>query len=75
MTDLLKPFDAEAKCPKCGGDNISATYHAAGASRPMDDCWNTVVEDVEHHDRYCRRCSYEWCEAPALTEKEMMEGK
>ena len=58
----LKPFDAEACCPKCGNDDISTQYHAVGASRPMDDCWNTSIEEVVHHDRYCRRCSYEWYE-------------
>ena len=69
----LQPFDAEAKCPKCDGDDISTHYHSSGESRPMDKCWNTDIADSEHHDRYCRRCSYEWYEGPALTAKEMLE--
>ena len=58
----LKAFDAQAKCPKCGNDDIATHYHAAGDSRPLDDCWHTDIAEREHHDRHCRRCSYEWHE-------------
>lgn len=61
----LNPFDPEATCPKCGHGDIATTYHEEEV--PLDPCWNRV--EGEHHDRYCRRCGYEWCEA-VLQEKQ-----
>lgn len=60
MTHL---FNAEARCPKCGGENILGRYHRGPA-----DC-NNVAEQLgyiiqPHMYRCCQRCGYDWRESP-----------
>jgi predicted nucleic-acid-binding Zn-ribbon protein len=54
----MPPFDPAARCPKCGGEDIS-TWHVEGhhCSRCMDG------GTPEHLVRTCRRCSYKWGES------------
>jgi hypothetical protein len=56
----MKPFDENARCPKCGGADIHAQY---GADQFQCHNWNCRV-GKEHIHRYCRRCGYGWVEAP-----------
>ena len=72
-----------AKCPKCGGDEVSVYWH--DEREISDDTYNghergrcRMVSGVyckpglkkrhtwvpEHMHRGCRRCTYEWAEAP-----------
>lgn len=61
----MKPFDAEAKCPKCGGDDLATTFHAASdLTHPMAVGRDRCDVHDEHIHRHCRRCGYDWIEAP-----------
>lgn len=66
-------YDADARCPKCGHDDVATTYrqngheyacrdHRRGLAGDGDAC--EVCRD-EHFDRTCRRCSYAWREEVA----------
>jgi len=56
----MQQFNAEAICPKCGHKDISARF--CERARAWDSCWSAVKG--EHIHRCCRRCLYEWFEAP-----------
>ena len=56
-------FDANATCPKCGHDNVSAQYHKT-VSSPECPLWPNIRRHGEHLDRQCTRCRYTWAEAP-----------
>ena len=67
----MKPFDPVAKCPKCGNDDIRATFRIKNefgrcGESPTKHCPSTMPE---HLHRECRRCHYEWVEAPLDTTK------
>ena len=54
----LPPFVADAICPKCEYDDIAIRYHSGWSfGEPWPIC------RIEHIDRTCRRCHYEWQEA------------
>lgn len=53
----MKPYDRDAKCPKCGHDLIKATYHSGIMGG------GSVCPPQEHMHRACR-CGYHWAEAP-----------
>lgn len=61
----LPPFNAEARCPKCGNDDIHAAWHEANpwSSYEHKD-FPTAQARQEHICRYCRRCAYRWLESP-----------
>lgn len=70
----MKPYDPNAKCPKCGWDEISSSWI------PADKCWTAEPRRWEgnqtreaHISRTCRRCHYRWPEAPL--DAEIAEGK
>ncbi len=51
------PFNPDARCAKCGHDDISAHYD--------EGCSATgCPRHPERIDRHCRRCHFEWSEAP-----------
>lgn len=60
----MKPFDPEATCIKCGGDDISTRYEAKKV------CLRCKPGDIGPHSsperlsRHCRRCGYDWYEKP-----------
>jgi hypothetical protein len=73
----LPAFNGNATCPKCGGSNISALHMPVG-KKCMGE---TLVaggwrrSEVERIVRNCRRCSFDWDEAPispAQPQKETM---
>lgn len=51
------PYDEYATCRKCGHNDIHTRYVEACGD---DKC----SRHPEHHERYCRRCSFEWAEKP-----------
>jgi hypothetical protein len=74
----LKTFNKYAKCPKCGGTDISAAWQA-GTNRcprrkPCKKYSNGTPCTFEHIDRYCRSCRYMWVELPLdSTSGQMLE--
>lgn len=60
---MMKPFDPNAKCPKCGHDNIKTAYYENDEHR-----WHGYNkldrERSEHLRRTCERCRYQWNELP-----------
>lgn len=66
MTVHLDPFDPQAACPKCGTEEVGATWHAGAVLAPRSACWDVQLHEAvigEHICRHCSRCSYGWCEA------------
>ncbi len=61
----MKPFDATAKCPKCGSDNIHTSSCPGGQERLYGKLCDsdTPAYKFEHLHRRCERCGYEWLEA------------
>ena len=61
---LLPIYNAESRCLKCGGEDISSQYHSSG---PYDCGWiggcGIPRPTVEHIKRCCQRCSHYWVEA------------
>lgn len=57
----MNKFNSEARCEKCGHDEIS-THYQNGASK-LDLACYWEKHDGEHLDRYCRRCGYGWAES------------
>ena len=53
-------FDPKAKCPKCGGEDVSSHWTPVGKHRWDHGC----MLDGEHIHRACRRCWFGWVEAP-----------
>jgi hypothetical protein len=57
----LEAFSVKPRCLKCGSRDISREYHG-------DDfytTWDCVMGSGyhrEHHDMYCRRCTFKWGE-------------
>ena len=57
----MKPYSEKSICSKCGHDVIETRYCGPGANRyDMARC----LVDGEHLHRTCKRCGYEWLEAP-----------
>jgi len=63
----MSPFDVNAKCTKCGFDEISTLFQKAdpdrwvyhlGAPDPVK------TERREHIRRTCKRCQFAWNEKP-----------
>ena len=57
----MKPYDPEAKCPKCGHAEVETHYEDKANLCPWEHR-NKAGNEVEHLDRYCKRCSYAWAE-------------
>lgn len=55
--EIVGGFDSHATCPKCGHDDVGALYQGGCG---MSGC----VHHPERIDRACRRCRFEWSEAP-----------
>ena len=58
---MLKKYDQEGVCPKCGHGAIDVWFCAGG--RPGKRCWDDFTDTQEHLHRQCRGCHYEWQEA------------
>lgn len=59
----MPPFNGEATCPKCGHDDIG-THYCEEQARTFTPHCASPWERVGHLHRKCRRCNYEWIEAP-----------
>ena len=57
---LVGPFDADARCVKCGDDDISARW-CSPTGRPAH-CRTFMSSQEEHIHRCCRCCGYHWFE-------------
>ena len=54
---IVGPFNPDARCAKCGHDGIGVLYD--------EGCGVTSCPNhPERIDRHCRRCHFEWSEAP-----------
>lgn len=66
----MKPFDAKAKCPKCGSRDVSTCYHEPAHFHCYESRCPSLSEPMErgtfpeHFERRCRCCGYTWAEAP-----------
>lgn len=58
----LRRYDPEAVCVKCGSKDLSACFHEDGSR----DCWDERCQylHVDHIERHCRKCHFEWYERP-----------
>ena len=56
-------YDPDAKCPKCGHDDISTRYVKQGRLGEPCEFYSADIREHEHLHRQCRRCNYKWCEA------------
>lgn len=75
----LKCFDANARCGKCGHDDIGTSYHSVirgeGGFKDGPNCHYGApcfreCPEKSHLLRHCRRCGYEWLEACVKPAKE-----
>jgi ribosomal protein S27AE len=61
----MRPFNVERNCPKCGCLDVGARHLSRKEfpnSRSYYDCERR--ENTEHIHRHCRRCGFNWDEAP-----------
>lgn len=56
---MMKKYDPDAKCPKCGCEDVRTFYHNERSYRHDDICYGV---DHEHFHRTCERCKYHWVE-------------
>ncbi len=60
----LKKLDLNAKCPKCGNEDVSVYYHDGYFVGRTSACeFGSDVNRKEHMHRVCKRCHFEWLEA------------
>ncbi|KKK45163.1 hypothetical protein LCGC14_3165950 [marine sediment metagenome] len=58
-------YDPGSVCSKCGSDDVSVSLCEPGSH--SCNRWLPTMpwdRDVEHMDRTCRRCGYDWWEKP-----------
>jgi hypothetical protein len=65
IIDSLPAYDPLAHCPKCDGDDVHTSYVKQGRYDDPCEFRSAVIREHEHLHRFCRRCSYQWCEACA----------
>jgi hypothetical protein len=63
----LPPYNAAAKCAKCGFDRVSSRWCAK--AEKQDSICADMKPHVEHMVRFCRRCAFAWMEACMDKEK------
>lgn len=56
----LPPFSTKTRCAKCGCEDASVEFRAAGDPSPLNP---ESPADVDRLDRRCRLCGYQWAEA------------
>lgn len=59
----MQPYDPQAKCPKCWGDDVGAIYHETDRFEYLGCPSCQGNGSPEHIRRDCRRCGYAWAEA------------
>lgn len=63
----MTPFNPNAKCPKCGSDQITSQFKPAGTNHRYvkeEMRYEEYVVKPEQIDRRCVNCGYSWPEAP-----------
>lgn len=60
----LPSFDPARPCPKCGGEEVSVTWHP-GPVLDLVNAWPCSTAAGEHLCRRCTACGFAWCESPA----------
>lgn len=68
MSNKLPPYDPDAKCVKCGSEDVTTSFHQTTTCSfdHCDRCHNSTDcegPSLEHFKRYCRNCLYKWVEA------------
>lgn len=63
MTEL-KPFDPDAKCPKCGFERLLRCYYGPNARTFL-----SPLVPEPHIKQHCPRCHFSWPEAPLPPEE------
>ena len=63
MSKALKPFNEEAKCPKCDGDDLNTIWLPKRDERRYGKRYNYNAPEEECIKRMCERCRFEWYEA------------
>lgn len=61
MAKELRPYDPDARCPKCGHPWVTTEYCKAPN---VEECSLGISSRVEHFHRKCERCSFEFAQAP-----------
>ena len=60
---VMKQFDPNATCPKCGNADIKTAYRKS-EKNALAAYFDIDREPREHLRRTCQRCSYQWNELP-----------
>ena len=77
----MKPYNPDALCPMCGYAVISTGYcivswmndlSATGSHTGVQEIGKTGL-GPGHLDRYCKRCGFEWIEAPVEAKEEKQD--
>lgn len=63
---MMEKYNPDAKCPKCGNDDISSRFIAAGERYKVDDKGRKGRSYAEEETikRHCCNCHCEWEETP-----------
>lgn len=56
----LPPLNPDARCPKCGGEQVSMLYRESYCLPGA--CGVRYGNPAEHIDRVCQRCHHIWAE-------------
>jgi DNA-directed RNA polymerase subunit M/transcription elongation factor TFIIS len=56
MIEALKIYDPDRECPKCGNQEVRVQH------RKGDE--EDAISPVQHMERSCLRCGYQWAELP-----------
>jgi hypothetical protein len=64
MTQPNQTYNANAKCLKCGNDEVTTNYHEGCSKATCTTChaYHCKGGGKEHLLRHCTRCHYEWTE-------------
>lgn len=68
-----QPFLAQRPCRKCGDKEATAVFcdgHEFARCQVNEAKEPFREKHAEHIDRFCRRCRYQWIEAPLDAEQD-----
>jgi len=64
----LPPFSDHAKCPKCGGKNVTMRWKSAESWQHDHSRQGEEPVKCEHMRRFCQDCVYSWVEQLPILE-------
>lgn len=67
----IPPFSGNKTCPACGGE-MGTVFHPFRESYYFKDACRV---HIEHLDRVCKVCGYQWIERSLADEKRIVEGE